>query len=142
MSGFEYLSHPADIQVHSWGPTVARALEPQAVALFGEMMDLDKFEEKEERKISIQGSDILSMVYSFLDEWLYIFDTDCFVGKRFVISKCDLKTFEIEAIGYGEVFDQEKHASARKTEVKAITYAQLQVIQNDGKAEIYVILDL
>lgn len=140
--GFEYIDHPADIQIHSWGATINKALEPLAIGLFGVMFDLSGFSDKIEKKIKIQGNDILSMVYQFLDEWLFTFDAHDFVLKRIEVTKVDLETFEIEATGYGEEFDMEKHSEFRRTEVKAITYASMKVETKEDKTDIYVIVDL
>jgi SHS2 domain-containing protein len=141
-SAFEYIDHPADIQLHSWGPTFDRALEPLCVALFGVMMDSSGFQETTEKSISIQGKDLLSLVYSFLSEWLFIFDTEDFVLLRVNVTKVDLEEFVIEATAHGDTFEMEKHEDFRRTEVKAITYASMKVDIRDDKTEIYVIVDL
>lgn len=140
--GYEYIDHPADIQIHSWGANINKALEPLAIGLFGVMFDISGFSDKLEKKISIKGNDILSMVYSFLDEWLFNFDANDFVLKRIEVTKVDLENFEVEATGYGEEFDMEKHADFRRTEVKAITYASMKVDIKDNQTDIYVIVDL
>ncbi|OHT05565.1 archease [Tritrichomonas foetus] len=141
-SGFEYIDHPADIQIHSWGPTIEKSLEPLAVGLFGVMFDPAGFSDALEKRISVKANDLLSLVYQFLDEWLFHFDAHDFVLKKIAVTKCDLENFEIEATGFGEEFDMEKHSDFRRTEVKAITYASMKVEQKADKAEIYVIVDL
>jgi SHS2 domain-containing protein len=47
---------------------------------------------------------------------------------------------EIEAIGFGETFDLEKHPQG--TEVKAITYSAMQINENPNFAEVFVIIDI
>ena len=140
--GFQYIDHPADIQIQSWGPNVPEALEPLALGLFGVMFDPDGFKEVSELKITIKANDILSLVYQYLDEWLFNFDANDFVLKRVKVTKCDLENFEIEATGYGEYFDMEKHGSFRRTEVKAITFASMKVDQKPERTDIFVIVDL
>jgi SHS2 domain-containing protein len=106
------------------------------------MMDLDGFTEAREKPITVKANDLLSLVYSFLDEWLFLFDTDDFVLKRIQVTSVDLATFTVEATGYGETFEMEKHENFRRTEVKAITYASMQVDIKETKTDIYVIVDL
>jgi SHS2 domain-containing protein len=141
-SGFEYLDHPADVQIHSWGPTFERALEPLCIGLFGIMMDPEGFGDSESMSVSVKGADILSLVHAFLDEWLFLFDSKDFVVKRIEVVRCDLTAFEIDATAYGEEFDMDKHADFRRTEVKAITYASMKVDQTPDRADVFVIVDL
>jgi SHS2 domain-containing protein len=142
VAGYEYLDHPADIQIHSWGPTIEQALGPLCLGLLSVMVDPAGFQEVREKTISIKANDLFSLVYQLLDEWLFIFDTDDFVLQRVEITKCDLDEFEIEAIGYGDTFDMEKHSDFRRTEVKAITYASMKVDIEADRSEVYVIVDL
>ena len=141
-AGFEYIDHPADIQLHSWGANFERAIEQMVTALSGVMFDLKGFNDQETEIIQISANNLESLVYNFLSEFLFIFDTEDFVAKRCTITKCDLQNFSIEATAYGDKFDMEKHSSCRLTEVKAITYASMQIIQEKPKTEIYVIVDL
>ena len=49
-------------------------------------------------------------MFHFLDEWLFIFSADDFlIPRKIVITEFDTEAFRIKAIGYGEVFDLEKH---------------------------------
>jgi SHS2 domain-containing protein len=41
---------------------------------------------------------------------------------------------------YGEEFDKAKHPQG--TEIKAITYSAMKIIENPYKVEIYVIVDI
>ncbi len=43
-------------------------------------------------------------------------------------------------MGFGEEFSLEKHPQG--TEVKAITYSAMQIIQNEEKNELFVIIDI
>lgn len=141
-AGFEFVDHPADVQVHSWGNTFGDALGQACLALFEVMMDPAGFSETQEYKVTAKGKDIQELVYSFLDEWLFTFDAHDFVVKSIKITKCDLEKFEVEAVAMGEEFDMERHESFRRTEVKAITYASMKVDIAPEKTEIYVIFDL
>lgn len=52
----------------------------------------------------------------------------------------DHENFKIVAKGYGEKFDLNKHPQG--TEVKAITYSNLQIHDKEGQHEVFVIIDI
>ncbi|VEL28016.1 unnamed protein product [Protopolystoma xenopodis] len=88
---------------------------------------------------------MMSLLYHFLDEWLFIFSADPFFIPRVVkIVDFDLKNFRIRSRGWGEEFNKSKHpqASFIGTEVKAITYSSMQIHDKDDMHEVFVIIDI
>lgn len=84
---------------------------------------------------------ISGLLFHFLDELLFLFSAEPFlVCAKLEISKFDLVDFEIDCLCYGEPFQLGKHPQG--TEVKAITYSAMQVIQKPTKNEVYVIIDI
>ena len=100
LTQYEYLDHTADVQLHAWGATWEMALEQIALSLFGYMTNLDKVavEEGCEFEIHVKGHDKESMLYNFLNEWLYLFGTKDFIGCAFQI-ELNLDSFECRALG-------------------------------------------
>ena len=157
--GYEYLDHTADVQLHAWGPTLKEAFEQCAKAMFGYMTDLETVSECRSETISVQGHDLESTLYNFMDEWLYQFSAETF----FIPFKIEITKFErgkdrprspsdqlevneeeniveVVANGFGETFDLKKHPQG--TEVKAITYSAMQINENPNFAEVFVIIDI
>ena len=97
--------------------------------MFAYETTLDNVELTNEYKITASGHDILSLLYNYLNEFLYLFSGEGIVCNHICITKLDIKSFNIEAIGYGELFDVKKHAPVG-TEVKAITYSHMQIYSN------------
>ena len=56
------------------------------------------------------------------------------------ITEFDKSNFSIKAKGYGETFDLSKHPQG--TEVKAITYSNMQIHESEKMCEVYVIIDI
>lgn len=138
---YEYRDHPADVQLHAWGDTLQEAFEQVAVSMFGYMTELDKVDELQTEDLEVEGHDMESLLFQFLDECLFLFSTDSFlVAKRVCITHFDKENFKIRATLHGETFDLDKHPQG--TEVKAITYASMEIYDKEGQHEVFVIIDI
>eukprot|EP00397_Hematodinium_sp_SG-2012_P047608 GEMP01054218.1.p1 GENE.GEMP01054218.1~~GEMP01054218.1.p1 ORF type:complete len:380 (+),score=78.28 GEMP01054218.1:106-1140(+) len=138
---YEYLDHTADIIFHSWGQSRSESFEQTLVAMFSYMTELDSIEMTHEVTLEAKGHDILDLLYHFLDEFLYLFSTEYFVGRR-VIVELDEENFVVRARAFGERFTLEKHPQG--TEIKAITMHEMKVQTRPDKAdhEVYVLVDI
>jgi len=136
------LDHTADIQFHSWGPTLKQAFEQVIVCMFGYMTELDKVEIDETKTIEIEaeGHDMESLLYGYMNEFLFNFSTEFMISKEVQIVEFDRENLKIKAIGKGERFNKKKHGQG--TEIKAITYSNMQIHENEDRSEIYVIVDI
>ena len=154
---YEYLDHTADVQLHSWGNDITDALGQLAVALFGYMTSLQSIEVDEQISTKVasnvvaRGHDMHSLLFSFLDEWLFVFHDTGFIAREVEVLGFDRETFVIQSRGRGEIFNIGKHPQG--TEVKAITYSNMQIQEedNDGngtrdnmerRCDIWVIVDI
>ncbi|CAL1547201.1 unnamed protein product [Lymnaea stagnalis] len=112
------------------------------MAMFNYMTtDYDTVEMKEVHELEVSADDLLSLMYHFLDEFLFLFSAEPFFIPRVVkITEMDLDNFKLKVVGYGEPFDISKHPQG--TEVKAITYSNMQVHADSEKHDIFVIIDI
>jgi len=92
------------------------------------------------RKFEAQGHDMESLLFNFMDELLFDFHTEFFVCKRLEVTRLDRQNWCIEARGEGGKFSREKHECG--TEVKAITYSAMQILEGPEEAEVFVIVDI
>jgi len=135
------LDHTADVQLHAWGETLEEAFEQCAMAMFGYMTEIDTVEISESRDVEAEGHDMLSLLFHFLDECLFLFCADpYFIARKVKVLEFDITHFRVKAVAYGEEFQIGKHPQG--TEVKAITYSNMQVHENEGKCEVFVIIDI
>ncbi|EFX63964.1 protein archease-like [Daphnia pulex] len=138
---YEYLDHTADVQLHAWGDSLEEAFEQCTQAMFGYMTEIDKVEILEKHEIEAQGEDIQSLLFHLLDEFLFLFSAEpFFIARKVKITEFDRVNFKIVATGYGETFDLKKHPQG--TEVKAITYSNMQVHDEPNLHQVYVIIDI
>ena len=153
---FEYLDHPADIILHSWGADSSHALANLVLCMFGYITSLDAISinnlQSLDHGTNITGEnhDLHSLIYSFLDEWLFNFHDTGFIPKEVTISELlkggtDTDTnnnapWRIVSSGKGEVMDIQRHPQG--TEVKAITYSGMKVEEKEGRCDVYVVVDI
>ncbi len=137
---FRYLEHTADVGVEVKAGNLPQAFSEAGIALFGIMTDTDQFGPQESVEVSASGEDLESLLYSWLEELIYIFDT-----SNLIIVEIDVKDFSrdppsIQAAVKGEKFEQARHGSG--TEVKAITYHQMKIQETDEQALIRYFVDI
>ena len=76
-----------------------------------------------------------------MDEFLFRFSCDdFFIPKEIKILEFDQEAWKIKVRGKGEAFDLAKHPQG--TEIKAITYSNMQIHKDRPKNDIYVIVDI
>ncbi|XP_060781289.1 protein archease isoform X1 [Neoarius graeffei] len=79
---YEYLDHTADVQLHSWGDSLEEAFEQCAMAMFGYMTDTETVEPIDTIEVESEGQDLESLLFHFLDDWLFKFSADVFFIPR------------------------------------------------------------
>jgi len=141
-SKFEYLDHTADIMFHAWGSTTSEAFEHTALAMFNYMVELSSVAEEEnlQHEIEVEGHYLDSLLFAFLDEWLFTFSTEFLVCTRLHITSFDRDNWKITCKGVGEKFDKKKHTSG--TEIKAITYSCMNINETPERTDVHCIVDI
>ena len=126
---YEILEHPADVGFLAYGRTLAELFENAALAMCSLACPPEKIEERTQRDIAAQGSDLESLLYSWLAEVLAVADADQLVFRRIAVT--DLREpapgqpGEARGVAYGEKYDRQRHAFG--TYVKAVTLHQFHV---------------
>ena len=134
---FEIVDHTADVGIIAYGADIRQAFANAARALFSVITELDTVEEVVYRDIELVASDQESLLVEWLNEFIYLFDTENILFKRFDITK--LNNNQLKARSYGEKVDSSKHKL--KTGVKAATYHMLKVEKTNG-CQVQVLFDI
>lgn len=138
---WEYLDHTADVQIHSWGTTLNQAFGSCIVGMFAYMVEIDEIDNDLEMDFVADAHDLHSLLFNTLDQSLYLFHTESFVVKQILFKTLDIDNFRVSAVVRGGLFDATRHSQG--TEVKAITYSNMQIVQNEnGNVDTYVIVDI
>jgi len=125
---FEIIDHTADVGIIAYGFNINQAFANAARALFSLITELDSIAEVLHCDIELTAPDQESLLVKWLNELIYLFDTENIIFKRFDITK--LNSTQLKARSYGEKVDSSKHKL--KTGVKAATYHMLKVDKSNG----------
>ncbi|XP_050765970.1 protein archease isoform X5 [Gymnogyps californianus] len=85
------LNKKYECELHAWGDTLEEAFEQCVMAMFGYMTDTETVEPVDTVEVEAEGHDMLSLLFHFLDEWLYKFSANEFfiprVGRRVLVTQ-------------------------------------------------------
>lgn len=138
MKRFDTVEHTADAGIIAYGADMREAFANAAYGMFSLMADLEQVTEETSRYIEAEAGDGESLVVSWLNELLYLFDVERIIFRRFDI--LELTNTRVKADAYGEEADVSRHGL--KGGVKAATYHMLKVSEGRGRCSVRVIFDV
>jgi SHS2 domain-containing protein len=134
---FEILSHIADVRVRAWGETPKELFRS---AFLGLMKILKAKSEKCKAKklskseISVESSDLNSLLIDFLNEALYQTQVNREIYTDLKFKNFSPKNLKAELLGYPVTeFDED---------IKAATYHGAEIIKKNNKLETIVLFDI
>jgi SHS2 domain-containing protein len=141
---YEFFDVTADVGFKAYGDTLDMAFGNAAIAMFEVITDTSTIEHRIIKKIKLEAEDECSTLYEWLSELLFIHDTENLVFSKFNVKiyqklRKEKKMFYLEALAFGEKFNQEVHE--KRSEVKAVTYHMMEVNLEDN-CNLQVILDI
>ena len=139
--GFKYLEHITDAYIEAWGDSLEEAFSYAATATINVMFEIKNVRGTGKTDFQVEGEDYLELLFNWLEKVLLLISIDNQVISSFEIeiSKQDTK-YRLTARGMAESIDLSKHNY--KTEIKGITYHEMEVLQEDGQYKVRFILDL
>ncbi|MGD9275987.1 MAG: archease [Candidatus Pacearchaeota archaeon] len=136
MKNFKFLEHTADIKFQAFGKTKEGAFRNSFFALRESICGGLKIQKKIRKKIKIKAKDDESLLYNFLEEFLYLLDSENFLISE--IRNIKIINGNLSA----EVFGDESKNYDFTNNVKAITYNQMFVKKENEKWVVQVVLDV
>jgi SHS2 domain-containing protein len=137
---FKFIPHTADMKFQSFGKNLEEAFKNASLALKYAISENTKINNSEKKEILIKGTDLESLLYSFLEEFLFLLDSEEFLLSK--IEKIEIneknKKYTLKAIVFGDSISNYKLTN----EVKAITYNEMFVKEDKGKWICQVVLDV
>lgn len=140
MRRYRFLRHTADAKFQAFGRTLEEAFTNAALATTSLMWDWHEVERRTEYSIRTEGRDIEQLLVNFLEEILYLLDTQMFLlgGVEDVSIQKKGGRFFLTARFLG---DRNPDRYRIYGDVKAITYNDMSISKND-RYTIQVVVDM
>ncbi len=140
---YEYLEDiaTADIAFEASGKTIAEAFENAGKATFNIITELGTVQQKTEKKLTIQAEDMKALLFEWIDELLFYWDSENLVFSDFDVKIIEKeKEYELKAIVKGEKIDSKKHSP--KQNVKSPTYHLMKIENKNKEWKLRMVIDI
>lgn len=145
---YDYFDITADIGFYAYGNSLEEAYENAGLAMFNVITDIGNVKKVESREFEVVSEDLVSLLYDYLEELLFLQDTEFLFFSEFKINiekivdeeSSDLENYKLACFASGEEINWDVHT--HKSEVKAITFHKMCVKEIGGVFKLRVILDL
>ncbi|MHA2135523.1 MAG: archease [Candidatus Thorarchaeota archaeon] len=140
--GFRFHEHTADIIVECWAPSLTDAFEEAAFATLEVILDTSTVEPRVPIKIEVNGVDQKELLVEWIGRIIALIDINLHFFSKFDVEAIEEVTgvYTLNGTAWGEPIDLDKHDT--KTEVKAMTYADLRIEIETDKTTLWFTLDL
>jgi len=134
---FEYLDHTADAKFRAFGSDIDEVFVNSALAMFNILGDTTKVKPKTKKKIKIKSRNYESLLYDFLEELLFLLDTEDFLLNNFEKLKVN-SDFSLDAVAIGDNYKDYD----LKSDIKAVTYSEMKIKKVKKGYEATVVVDI
>jgi SHS2 domain-containing protein len=140
MKKFEFIDiTTADVAFIAYGKNLNNLFANAALAMFEVMINTKQVKPKIKRDIKVDGNDLESLMFNWLNNLLIYVDGENLAFSKFDV-KIDEKKFNLDAMCKGEIIDNKKHET--RTAVKACTYHKLEIKKEKDYWRVRVIVDI
>lgn len=140
-TNFKYFDTTADIGIEVNSDDLTDAYINAALGTLNIITDIEKIPEKTARKIDIESEDEYGLLYDWITELLILLDSENFMASGYDIHITrDETSYKLSGKITGDYYDTDIYPY--KTEVKAITYHEMNISREDDNIKIRFIVDL
>lgn len=140
-TNFKYFDTTADIGIEVMTKDLTEAFKNSALATLNLITDIEKIQPKITKKIHIESEDEYGLLYDWITELLIYLDSENFMASEYNINiKSTEESYTLSGEIIGDTYDTNIYNY--KTEVKAITYHEMNIEKKDEQIRIKFIVDL
>lgn len=135
---YKFIDHTADIAFEVYGSDLRELFENAALAFYDAFVDTSKLRMEREVKVECEGEDVEIALYRWLNELLYLFDTEFFAAKNVKAEVEESDSIKATGALKGGKFS----AEMVKVEPKAITLHKFRVEKTDKGYVAFIVVDI
>lgn len=135
---YEEYDHTADVLIVVRGRNLPILFSRAAQALTDQMVRAESVSARKSRQVVVEALGPEALLHAWLEELLYVFSTEGFLGREFEIRRFDGN--RLEAVVRGEPLDLDRHE--RGKEVKAITWHRFTLARDGEGWRAELVLDV
>jgi len=135
---YHLIDHTADFGIHVSGTNSKDLFANAAQALFDVITDIDSLTGQDSCHLEVSGEDWSDLMVNWLREILYLWN-----GKERLVKSVNITALSANKLSAKVVFDPydpDRHTV--KTEIKAVTYHQIQVKRTPSGWSARIIFDI
>jgi SHS2 domain-containing protein len=135
---YAVFEHTADIGLHAYGDTLAELFIHAAQGMESLMVPLEQVCIQVSHEIVVDGHDSVSLLIAWLNELIFLFDTEYLIFREFNID--DLSETHLKGHASGEPYDAQRHDLS--SAIKAVTWHEAIVERTESGYKARVIFDI
>ncbi len=134
---YKYISHTADAKFVAFGRNIDGVFKNSALAMFNILGPTNKVKATKTKKIKLKSKSYEQLLYDFLEELLFLLDTERFFLNKVKEIKIT-KEFELSATVLGD----DCRNYELKSDIKAVTYSDMEIKKTKTGYEATVVIDI
>ena len=135
---FEVFEHTADVGLEAYGRTLPELFIHAAQGMESLMVPPEQVRELVRREITVEGHDLVSLLISWLNELIFLFDTEFLLFWDFEVDM--LTETQVRGRAFGEPYDAERHDLG--SAIKAVTWHEASVEHTGEGYKARIIFDI
>jgi SHS2 domain-containing protein len=135
---YEVFDHTADIGIHAFGTTLPELFIHAAQGMESLMVAPEQVRELVTREIVVEGHDVVSLLIAWLNELVFLFDTEYLLFCTFEIDA--FTETSLRGRASGEPYDSQRHDLS--SAIKAVTWHEASVKYTGDAYRASIIFDI
>ena len=135
---YEAFEHTADIGLHAYGQTLPELFVNAAAGMESLMVAPAQIEARIHREVSADGHDLVALLIAWLNELIFLFDTEYLLLNQFEIQ--DFTGTSLRATVSGEPYNAARHDLG--SAIKAVTWHEAEVMPQATGYRARIIFDI